>query len=113
VLALPIVMTLAAVVLAQAPQATKSESLAELYGRTLGAAAQCQEIAPQRLDNAAALASARIKALAANDAERAAAGAALATAVARGSRDVQSGATTCAQAESELGNLEHELAARR
>ncbi len=109
----PIPVIFAAVVLVQAPQATQSEGLAELYGRTLGAAAQCQDIARQRIDEAAAKASARIKILAASDAERTAAGMVLARAADVGSRDVESGATTCVQAESELANLERELAAAR
>lgn len=114
----PIPVIVAAFVLVQAPpiqapQITQSEGLAELYGRTLGAASQCPDVARQRIDDATAKASARIKTLAANDAERTAAGTVLARAADVGSRDVESGATTCVQAESELANLERELAAAR
>lgn len=110
----PLVVTVAAIVLAQAQPArleTKSEMLAAIYGRTLGAAAQCNTATRARIDHAAALASAHVKHLAANPADERAAGKALDAGVARGSRDVASGATTCAQAASEFGDLEHELAA--
>ncbi|HUZ73970.1 MAG TPA: hypothetical protein VMU87_13385 [Stellaceae bacterium] len=104
---------LASFLLVQAPMLTKAESLAELYGRTLGAAAECKSIAHPRIDATAAAAAAHVKALAKDDAERTAAGRILAANVDRGGRDVQNGLVTCTQAESELSNLEHELAGSR
>jgi hypothetical protein len=102
---------LSALLLIQAPLAGKAELLADLYGRTLGAAAFCPSIARERLDHVATVASDHLKALATTPAESAAIGARLADATARGGRDVASGAVTCAQAESELGNLAHDLGA--
>jgi len=104
---------LAAVVLAQAPAPGKAEALAALYGRTLGAAAECTGITRERLEAAAAQASAHVKAVAPGEAAQAAAGAELARGIDRGNRDVRTGVITCAQAESEFGNLEHDLAASR
>jgi len=103
----------AAFLLVQAHAPGRAESLATLYGRTLGEASECKAIARARIDRAATLASAHIKSLAATPAERMAAGNSLAKGVDRGSRDVTSGAITCRQAESELDALEHELAASR
>jgi tetrahydromethanopterin S-methyltransferase subunit E len=105
-------LTLAAVLLAQA-QPTPALALAGLYGRTLGAAAECTGVARDRIAAAAEKASAHLKAVAQDPAAQAAAGGELTRAVERGNRDVTSGAVTCAQAESELGNLEHDLAASR
>ncbi len=109
----PIFLIPVSLLLVQAQLPTKAESLAELYGRTLGAAAACEKIGRPRIDAAAAAASAHIKALAKDDVGRTAAGRILADNVDRGGRDVQDGLITCAQAESELSNLEHELAAPR
>lgn len=102
----------AASLLAQVAPETKAEGLAELYGRTLGSAAQCS-VGRDRLDGAAQLASARLKSLAQDDAERTTAGMRLAAAIDQGGRDVANGLVTCAQAESDFTNLEHELAATR
>ena len=109
----PFIVVPAFLVLAQADAPTKAEDLAEIYGRTLGAAAACSNIARPRVDAAEAAASAHLKTLAANEGERAVAGRILADNVDRGGRDVADGLTTCAQAESELADLEHELAAPR
>jgi hypothetical protein len=105
--------SLAAVVLAQAAQPSPPEALAALYGRTLGAAAECKTVTRGRLEAAAEMASARLKALARDAAAQSAAGAALAKGIDRGTRDVLSGAITCTQAETEFGNLERDLAASR
>jgi hypothetical protein len=106
------VAMVASALLVQAP-AGMAESLAGIYGRTLGAAAQCTEIDRKRLDAVAELASAHVKALAQGPAEAASAGKTLADAMARGSGEVQSGLVTCAQAESELDNLERDLQSDR
>jgi hypothetical protein len=103
----------AAIVLAQAPQPGAPEALAALYGRTLGAAAECPSVSRARLEAAAELAAAHIKARAPGAPAQAAAGTELAKGIDRGTGDVRSGALTCAQAESELGNLERDLAASR
>lgn len=97
-------------VLAQGSPATKAQSLAELYGETLGAAAQCPAVTPARLDALTAKASQRIKSLATDGADATAAGGLLVDSVARGRAEVTSGAETCAQAESEFVQLERELA---
>lgn len=99
----------AALLVAQSPAAAKAEALAGLYGETLGAASECPALARERLEAAAQKASARIKTTVGDPAEADAAGAQLADGVARGRREVESGRETCAQAESELGDLEHEL----
>ena len=104
---------LAAIVLVQAQAPGKAEALASLYGRTLGAAAGCTGITRERLETAAARASAHLKAMTQGEAAQSAAGAELARSIDRGNRDVRTGAITCAQAESEFGNLEHDLAASR
>ena len=105
---------LAALVLVQAQAPGKAETLATLYGRTLGAAADCPGISRERLEAAATQVSAHLKAMAQGDeAAQAAAGTELARSIDRGNRDVRSGVLTCAQAESEFGNLEHDLAASR
>ena len=99
----------AALLIAQSPPATKAELLADLYGPTLGAAASCPAMAHARLDALAQKASGRVKATARDAAEIEAAGTRLAEGIARGRREVESGSETCAQAESEFDNLEHEL----
>jgi hypothetical protein len=109
----PSVLLAAALALTQAQAPTRAESLAELYGRTLGAAAECKDIARPRIDAAARAAAAHVKKVAKSEAERSAAGRILAANADRGGRDVRSGFVTCAQAESELGNLERDLAASR
>lgn len=106
-------LSLAAIVLAQAPQPSPPEALAALYGRTLGAAAECRSVSRSRLETAAERASAHVKARAQGAPAQAAAGAELAKGIDRGNRDVLSGAITCAQAEAEFGNLERDLAASR
>jgi hypothetical protein len=103
---MPIFATL---LIAQSPPGTKAETLAGLYGETLGAAAGCPARAPGRLQALAQKASARIKATARDPADAEAAGAQLEDGIARGRREIESGRETCAQAESELDNLEHEL----
>jgi len=105
----PAMLVLAGVVLAQAGP---PGALAALYGRTLGAAAECKGITRERLEQAAHKASAHLKALAPSEAAQSAAATDLANGIERGTRDVSSGAVTCAQAESEFGNLEHDLAGR-
>jgi hypothetical protein len=99
----------AIVLLVQAPQTGKAELLADVYGRTLGAASQCTAIGRDRLGHVATIAAAHLKTLPPPPGGEAAIGARLTDAMARGGRDVASGAVTCAQAESELGNLEHDL----
>jgi hypothetical protein len=108
----PALLALSAVMLAQAPQAGRPEALAALYGRTLGAAAECEGITRTRLQAVAEKASAHLKTLAPSEVGQSAAAADLAKGVERGDRDVRSGAVTCAQAESEFANLEHDLAGR-
>jgi hypothetical protein len=100
----------AAILVAQSPAADRAEGLAGLYGETLGAAAACPALAPARLEALAQKASARIKAVARDKAEAEVAGTALADGIAHGRREIESGRETCAQAESEFADLEHELA---
>jgi hypothetical protein len=111
----PAAAAMAAMLLAQAQPAPagKALSLAELYGRTLGAAAQCPAVSAARLGALAEKAALRVKSLAHGPAEAEAAGGRLSDFVARGRRDVANGAETCAQAQSEFANLEHELGAGR
>jgi hypothetical protein len=82
---------------------------AELYGRTLGQASQCPEIAADRLEAAASLVAAHLKAVAPGEAARAAAAARLGQAMTQGAQTIRNGETTCVQAEAELGNIEHDL----
>ena len=100
---------IAAVLIAQSPTETKAEALAGLYGETLGAASECPALSQERLAAVAQKASARVKSTARNPAEADAAGTRLADGIARGRREIVSGRETCAQAESEFHNLEHEL----
>jgi hypothetical protein len=100
------VTSFAALLIAQAPPAGKAEALADLYGQTLGAASQCQGVAPEQLATVARKAADHIKVVAAGDA---AAATSLDGGIARGRRAVASGAESCAQAESEFADLAHEL----
>jgi 2-methylisocitrate lyase-like PEP mutase family enzyme len=95
--------------LAQAAPATKAQSLALLYGETLGAAALCPAVTPARIDALTTKASAHVKILATGAADATAAGGQLVDAIARGRAQVETGAETCAQAESEFDQLEREL----
>jgi len=95
--------------LAQASPASKAQGLAELYGETLGAAAECPTVTPARIDALTTKASARIKLVAADAADATTAGGVLVDFVARGRAEVQSGEETCPQAESEFSQLEREL----
>jgi hypothetical protein len=106
----PLVASAFAVLLmAQTPPAGKAAVLAALYGQTLGAADQCNGIAPERLEAVAQKAADHVKALAAGEAAANAAAPSLSDGIARGRRAVASGAESCAQAESEFADLEHEL----
>ncbi|HXQ51934.1 MAG TPA: hypothetical protein VN802_12620 [Stellaceae bacterium] len=102
-------LSLAVLLVAQSPPAGKAQSLADLYGQTLGAAAECKTIAAARLVAVAEKAAERIKALTGGDEAAAAAATSLGDGIERGHRAVASGAESCAQAASEFANLEHEL----
>jgi hypothetical protein len=88
----------------------RAVATAELYGRTLGEASQCKEVAALRLEAAATRAAAHIKTIAGTGAAtRGAAGARFDAAMQAGAAAIHDGAVTCAQAAAELDNLEHEL----
>jgi hypothetical protein len=103
-------MALAATLVAQSPAtATKAETLAGLYGETLGAASSCPGLLRERLDAVTRLASAHLKVEADKPRTEDALSGRLADGIERGRRAVASGGETCAQALSEFDNLERDL----
>jgi hypothetical protein len=101
--------------LADAPPPPPSKAgialeLAELYGRTLGAASQCPDIAQDRVRAVTAKAGAHLRTLATGPDAGALVGQRFTDAISRGASEVQSGETTCVQASADFGNLDHELA---
>jgi hypothetical protein len=103
-----LVILLAALLPAAAADEPKPAVIAGLYGETLGAASACPAIAPARVAAAADLVAGHLRAVfgaaAADEAAKP-----LEEGIARGKRAIAQGLLTCAQAESELGNLEHDL----
>jgi hypothetical protein len=100
---------LAVVLVAAAPPPSKVETLAELYGETLGAAASCPNLPRARLDAVTKLAAAHLKAELDQPAAERAVSARLDAGIERGRQAVASGGETCAQAMSEFDNLESDL----
>ena len=101
-------MILAALLLA-ATQATKAETLAGLYGETLGAASSCADLPHDRLDVVTKLAAAHLKSEADKPKAEAVLSNRLADGIERGRRAIGTGGETCAQALSEFDDLERDL----
>jgi hypothetical protein len=83
--------------------------VAAVYGRTLGAASECPAIPSDRVDAIARKAQAHLRLLAPRANDQATVGQRFSDALYQGASDVRDGQTICAQAEADLGNLDHEL----
>lgn len=92
------------------PSASAALALSALAGPVLGAAAECRDIAGERIDGAADAALDAIERLSRDSADFTAASRLLRQGIAAGGRAVERGVTDCARTAEALGAMERRLA---